>query len=184
MGMTRVFLGEKWQPNEIGVMVNHPTSRLIHEHFAGTRIRLAQPYSWISLDNTQLSLPPPGHQTTATGYPALRYEAFSQDFVVSVKQVLHPYVFCGRKVTVDFIAGACDMSRRSLQRRLAEKGTHYYALLDQVRFDVAKQMLQDANKRIRDISQMLGYSHATHFARAFRRIAGVTPKAYRQQFMR
>ena len=181
IGMARVFLGSKWQPDEIGVMLNHPPSRFIREQFSGTRIRLAQPYSWFSLDKSQLSSPPPGHQATAPGYPALHHEVLATDFVGSVKQVMHSYV-CEKKFTIDFIAGVCDMSKRSLQRRLAEKGTRYSIVLDEVRFDVAKWMLQDVNMRIADISEQLGYSDATHFARTFRRIAGVSPKVYRQQF--
>ena len=182
IGMTRVFLGPEWRPKEVGVMVNHPPSRFISEQFAGTRIRLGQPYSWIALDNTQLSLPP-DNESAAPRYPALHYEALSPDFLGSVKQVMHSYV-CEQKLRVDFIAEACDMSKRSLQRRLAEQGANYSELLDQVRFDVAKQMLQDVNKSVTDISELLGYSDATHFARSFRRIAGITPHLYRQQCSR
>ena len=181
IGMARVFLGSEWRPNEIGIMVSHPPSRFIREQFAGTRIRLAQPYSWIALDNTQLSLPPPGHQDAASESVYLRHEALSPDFIGSLKQVLHSYV-CEKQLTVDFITEACDMSKRSLQRRLAENGTHYSAVLDEVRFDVAKRMLRDGNKSISNISELLGYSDATHFARAFRRIAGIAPNRYRQQF--
>ena len=101
----------------------------------------------------------------------------------SFKQLLLPYV-CENNLTVASIAEACDMSKRSLQRRLAENGTHYSEVLDQVRFDVAKRMLRDKNKRSTEISELLGYSDATHFARAFRRIAGVTPTVHRQQFDR
>lgn len=180
MGMARVFLGPEWRPNEIGVMVNHPPSRLIREQFPDTRIRRAQPYSWIAIDKTQLCMPPPGHQTTAPRYPVLRHEALSQYFVGSVKQILHSYVF-EENVTVDFIAGVCDMSKRSLQRRLMEKGTSYSELLNLARFDVAARMLQEQNNSITDISQSLGYSDPTHFSRAFRRIAGIAPRLYREQ---
>lgn len=180
IGMARVFLGSEWRPNEIGVMVNHPPSRFIHEQFAGTRIRMAQPYSWIALDNTQLSLPPPGYQAAAPESLSLQHEALALDFLGSFKQLLLPYV-CENNLTVASIAEACDMSKRSLQRRLAEKGTHYSEVLDAVRFDVAKRMLRDENKSITDVSELLGYSDATHFARAFRRIAGIAPHLYRQQ---
>lgn len=70
------------------------------------------------------------------------------------------------------------MSKRTLQRRLAEQGTCYSEALDQVRFDVAKRLLLDGHKSITEISKLLGYSHVTHFSRAFRRIAGITPHLY------
>ena len=69
-----------------------------------------------------------------------------------------------------------------MQRRLAAEDTQYSKVLAGVRFDVAKQMLQEGNKRVGDISALLGYSNPTHFSRAFRRIAGIAPQMYSEQF--
>ena len=180
LGIVREFLGPRWLPTEIGVMVNHPTSRIIREQLADTRIRLAQPYSYIALENALLSAPPRGHQAATPGDPTCNYDELPLEFVNSLKQLLHSYIH-EEDLTINFAAQVCDMSKRSLQRRLAAKGTCYSELLDQVRFDVAKQMLQDRDKGITDISQLLGYSDASHFSRAFRRIAGIAPHLYRQQ---
>jgi AraC-like DNA-binding protein len=37
--------------------------------------------------------------------------------------------------------------------------------------------------KVKDVAKRLGYSDSAHFARAFRRIAGVSPKAYRRQYI-
>ena len=181
IGMVREFAGPRWQPTEIGVMVNHPTSRFIREQLAGMPIRLAQPYSYIALENTLLSLPPLGHQTAESGYPNLHCKELSGDLVGSLKQLLHSYLL-EKDLTIGLVSGLCDMSKRSLQRRLAAKGTRYSEVLDEVRFDAAKRMLQDPEKSVTEISLLLGYSDASHFSRAFRRIAGVNPRIYRQQY--
>jgi AraC-like DNA-binding protein len=87
-----------------------------------------------------------------------------------------------KDINIEFTAELCDMSKRSLQRKLATEGTRYAEVLNQVRFDAAKQMLQDHDRNLTDISHVLGYSDPTHFSRAFRRIAGVTPRVYRQAY--
>jgi len=181
IGMVREFTGPHWQPSEIGVMVDHRTPRFIREQFAGTSIRLAQPYSYIALENSLLSLPPLGDKAAAPGHPTSHHEELSRDFVGSLKQLLHSYVQ-ETDLNIEVAAGLCDLSKRSLQRKLTAQGTRYSRVLDEARFDVAKQMLQDRDKNITDISLLLGYSDPTHFARAFRRIAGVTPLIYRQQY--
>jgi len=182
IGIARMFLGAEWLPEEIGVMVNHPPSSFVSEQFPDTYIRLAQPYCYIALKNTQLSLPPLSHQSIATRYPASPHAALSTDFVGSIKKLVRSYI-SEENLNLELVAEICEMSQRSLQRRLAESSTHFTELLDYARFDLSKQMLQDANNNITDISQVLRYSDATHFARAFRRIAGISPHLYRQQFL-
>jgi AraC-like DNA-binding protein len=43
-------------------------------------------------------------------------------------------------------------------------------------------MLRDPDAKVTDIAHTLGYSDSAHFARAFRRIAGVNPRVYRRQY--
>jgi AraC-like DNA-binding protein len=175
----RVFAGPQWQPAEIGLMTHYTPCRSIREQFPRTRIRLSQPYSFIVLENALLSLPPlPPEATTPTSAP-LPCEPFSNDLVGSLKQVLHAYIQ-ESELSLDFAAGLCNTSRRSMQRKLADEGTCYTAVVDQVRFHAACRMLQDSNIKVADVAQRLGYSNPTHFSRAFRRIAGVNPRVYRQ----
>jgi AraC-like DNA-binding protein len=67
-------------------------------------------------------------------------------------------------------------------RKLTQIGTRYSEVLNQARFDVAGRMLQDPNVTVADVAYRLGYSSPAHFARAFQRIAGVTPRVYRQAY--
>jgi AraC-like DNA-binding protein len=62
-------------------------------------------------------------------------------------------------------------------------GTRYTEVLDHARFHAASRMLDNPAMTVTEIAQQLGYSDVAHFIRFFRRIAGVTPAAYREQFM-
>ena len=179
IGMVRAFTSPSWLPTEIGLMTNQVPQLHIREQFRGTLIRLSQPHSYVALENTLLSLPPLAQQAAAPACPALHCEGLASDFVGSLEQVLHSYIQ-EKDLSVQLVAELCEISKRSLQRKLAENETRYSELLDRVRFDAAKKMLQDHDSNITDISHVLGYSNVTHFARAFRRIAGVTPRVYSQ----
>jgi AraC-like DNA-binding protein len=181
IGMVRVFTGPKWHPTEIGVMTDRSPGLYIREQFWATRIRLSQPYSYLALENRLLSLPPLNPETAMPVSASPPYEPQSQQFADSLRQVLRSYIQ-ENDLSIEFAAGLCDTSKRSLQRKLKATGTCYSAVLDQARLDVAKWMLRDPGMKVIDVAQRLGYSNATHFARAFRRIAGVTPRVFRQQY--
>ena len=133
------------------------------------------------LDEALLSLPPLHHEAATPVSSTTHYESLPNDFVDSLKKVLLAY-FEESNSSIEVAAALCDMSKRSLQRRLLAASTHYSAVRDQVRFDAAKRLLQDPGNSVTDVALRLGYSDVTHFSRAFRRIAGVTPRIYRQQY--
>lgn len=100
------------------------------------------------------------------------------DFATSLRLLLSGYL--DESLTISDAADLVGMSERTLQRRLAEQGTNFNELLDQVRFDAARQLLQHNSISVTDISGELGYKNPANFTRAFRRWAGVSPRRHRQ----
>jgi AraC-like DNA-binding protein len=180
MGVVDLFAGPHWQPSEIGLIQHHLPDRVIREQYPYTRFRLAQQQSYIVVENALLDLPPLGPQATATASSPFSYESCSDDFPDALKQLLLSYIR-EKDLTMDFVADLCNMSTRSLHRKLAAFGTRYSEVLEQTRYHVASRMLQDPDTRVTDVAHTLGYTDASHFSRAFRRVAGICPKQYRQQ---
>jgi AraC-like DNA-binding protein len=83
------------------------------------------------------------------------------------------------KLTAESVAKTLAMSRRTLTRRLAEEGTSFREVLDEVRADLARALLQDRSLSIADVAFFLQYSEPTAFHRSFRRWTGQTPQQYR-----
>lgn len=73
------------------------------------------------------------------------------------------------------------MSPRTLQRRLAEAGTNYGAVLDGVRLEWAKMYLAQPGVALCEVSWLLGFSEQSAFNRSFKRWTGLSPGRYRQQ---
>ncbi|WP_232520747.1 AraC family transcriptional regulator [Rhodobacter sp. CZR27] len=69
---------------------------------------------------------------------------------------------------------------RSLQRRLAALDTSFERLVDEWRRTRALEMLAEG-AAVGMIAHRLGYSHAAHFTRAFRRWQGMSPSDHRRR---
>lgn len=83
------------------------------------------------------------------------------------------------------IAGHVATSERTLQRRFAAAVGHslvHEILLQRVRR--AKQLLVDTDRLVKQIARECGFSDAPRFCRAFQRIEGLSPIAYRRRYSR
>jgi AraC-like DNA-binding protein len=83
-------------------------------------------------------------------------------------------------LTLDAVAMLLAVSRRTLTRRLAEEGASFSGILDEVRGDFARTLLQDPSLSIGDIAFLLQYSEPAAFHRSFRRWTGQSPRAFRK----
>jgi AraC-like DNA-binding protein len=82
--------------------------------------------------------------------------------------------------TLDEVAATIATSSRTLQRQLAENGTTFQKLRDQVRADLALKYLRQSTLRFAEISEILGFAEPSVFTRSFRRWHGSTPREARR----
>mgnify|MGYP000229215455 CR=1 FL=1 len=75
-------------------------------------------------------------------------------------------------------------SLSTFKRHLQNEGTTYLELYNQVRKDIAQQMLQQKDNSLCEITYILGFANASAFHRAFKRWFDQTPKQYRAQFIK
>ena len=71
------------------------------------------------------------------------------------------------------------LSVRNLQRYLKEQNTSFRQIVDNVRSKLASQYLIDSTLSLNHISEVLGFTNYTEFARAFKRWNNVSPKDFR-----
>ena len=84
------------------------------------------------------------------------------------------------KLTLQEVADACYVSQWHLSKLLNRyTKKNFYDLLNNRRIRAAKELLADPSLRIGDIGEMIGYADPAHFARVFRKIAGMSANEYR-----
>lgn len=77
------------------------------------------------------------------------------------------------------LARQMHITTRTLNRRLKQEGTNYRQLRQAVIEELAKRSLAETDASITSIGGKLGYSESSAFVRAFKRMTGETPVAYR-----
>ncbi len=80
--------------------------------------------------------------------------------------------------TQDDIAQSVNMSGRTLQRKLADKGTSFSALLSDIRKELACSYLTQSHRSVGEVTYLLGFSEPANFSRSFKQWTGMTPAAY------
>jgi AraC-like DNA-binding protein len=80
--------------------------------------------------------------------------------------------------SVEIIASRLNMTPRTFQRKLLEEGTTYRKLSGSVRKELALQLIKKSNHKMEEIAQMLGYSDASSFRRAFKQWTDNNPSDY------
>lgn len=83
-------------------------------------------------------------------------------------------------VTIQELAQALHTSVRTLNRRFAEEGTHFQAVKDGLRRDIAVHRLTNSNTGMTALAFDLGFTDATGFCRAFKHWTGSSPSEYRK----
>ena len=105
-------------------------------------------------------------------------EMSHSDLQEKVRAVLRRVLPAGH-AEAEQIAALFSMHRRTLSRRLNTSGTSFQRLVDEGRFEIARQMLENTDVEIKQIAVILEYADASAFARAFRRWSGITPSQWR-----
>jgi len=108
----------------------------------------------------------------------------SDDKMVSTKAAITSLLgndFSNGVASFEEMAEIMHMSTSTLRRHLAQEGTSYQKIKDERRRDMAIELLCMSEKKINDVSELIGFADTSSFVRSFRSWTGVTPKVYRDQ---
>lgn len=181
LAIVRAFVGPGWCPSEIGLQSSLPIGQFAMEQFPNTRFLFGQKAAYFELPRAMLSLSHSNVSPVVTTQLITHTKADNQmDFPASLKKALRSYLGDGCP-DVKLAADIAGTSVRTLQRKLKHYGVSYSDLVQQTQFESATELLKNPDIRTLDIAYAVGYEDPSNFARAFRRIAGVSPREYRVQ---
>jgi AraC-like DNA-binding protein len=156
----------------------------IYEAHYGCCVRLKARRNNIVFRTNDLELPFATYnaELLATLNPQLEREIASRETQQTTsfraKRVLKR-LLGGQHTDIDEVAKELGMSRRTLQRRIAEDGSSFRQLLSDARRELARLYLLHPSLGLSQAASLLGYENSNSFLRAFRVWEGVTPTEWR-----
>lgn len=175
--VARLFAGPVWVPKEVGVVGSGGAGDFAENLFCVPGFATEQPYWWIALPRYMLAYPR-HHLIEPPKTTGARPEDPPSGFAAAVRHLLRLYRGDGF-LRPDEMADVAGFSVPELEQQLATEGQTYSRLVDETRFELARERLADTTMPIDDVAVEAGYGGAEQLSRAFRRFAGMSASEYR-----
>ena len=82
-------------------------------------------------------------------------------------------------ISLEAVASEMSMQPRTLNRRLQAEGKSFRQLVNEARFEVARQLLAGTRMDVTNVALALGYADPSGFTHAFQRWSGAAPSEWR-----
>ena len=181
----RSVLGDAWQPRSCSLVYPAPADAETHLAFYGPTVEFSAAANSFEIDNNLLDVlitdADPRLLELIRDHADLLAAQVRQnpDFLHHVRLLALQSIQQGG-CTAGRIAAEVGMSISTFNRQLVRNGTNFRSIRDETIRTLACQALKHTDLSVGSIAEQLGYSEAAAFNHAFRRLEGMTPRAYRR----
>ena len=176
----RELWGSRWAAEEVQFSRTKPADIGAYRRFFHAPCRFDRGRTAIFFPTTLLDKPMPEANPERLG--RLEQQALiigKGELLSRIRRVLRILLLSGQSSGQE-VAELLFLHRRTLNRRLHDKGTSFHQILEEIRFEAACQLLDKTQLPLTDIAASLGYSELSAFTRAFRRWSGLPPSRRRR----
>ncbi len=178
----RELCGPEWKPTEVRIAHREPSSAGPFRRAFRAPLRFDAEVNELVFPAYWLERPVAGAERELQQLLGKQIAALEarhrDDLPEQVRRVLRTALLTNHG-KAEQVAALFSMHSRTLNRRLNAFGTSFQELVDEGRYAISRQMLEDSKMTVSQIAAMLDYADAGAFGRAFRRWSGATPTRWR-----
>jgi AraC-like DNA-binding protein len=176
----RHFLGRDWRPKRVCFTHAAPRKRTVHNSVFGVRVEFGQAFNGIVGARADLDRVNPRADLgiARLARQLLESDAAPQGTCMSahVRHLIVRLLGAGR-CSIDAVAEQLGVDRRTVHRRLLREGQTFSRMMTGVKKELAARYLEDPQRRLQDIAELLGFSTLSTFSRWYRAQFGRTASA-------
>jgi AraC-like DNA-binding protein len=182
----KALAGPGWEASEVCLCRRRPADIEPYSRFFCTDLRFGAEYNAVVFPASWLDRPLGGTRELAQRQIMLEIEALEArgagDLDAQLRLVLRRLLIggaCKEDTCLARVAELFAIHRRTINRRLRAQGTSFQRLIDETRYEIARQLLRDTGLPITEVAAALDYTDPAAFNHAFRRWSGTSPSAWR-----
>lgn len=166
----RSLAGEDWRPLEAHLTHPPPRNRKYYRSFFGCPLIFSAEADALVVSARDLERAIPSAHPMIAHYLEQRVTELDvrpKQWDQRVTEVVRGLV-ADRDCSVERVAEHFACTRRTIHRHLAECGTSFSEILDAERADLALRLIEDRNRPLASVAEMLGFSAQSAMARWFK----------------
>jgi AraC-like DNA-binding protein len=180
--MLRSFLGDAWKAQSISFTHGPPRKRDTHRRVFGIPVEFNRDFNGIVCLAGDLEVPIPAADATMARYAQQYLDSVGSRANVTVSDKVRELIWImlptGR-CSVEQVAEHLGVDRRTVHRQLARDGETFSAILDAVRTEMVTRYIENRDRPLNVVAEMLGFSALSAFSRWFHGQFGCSVTAWR-----
>ncbi|MBO9521865.1 MAG: AraC family transcriptional regulator [Nocardioidaceae bacterium] len=179
----RLLAGEDARARRVSFL--HPRVGPVssYEETFGTDVRFGQPWCGMELADElaehEVDNADPETRRLVSRYLTASYLPEDAGLAPRVAELVRRLLPTGQ-CSAAAVADELGVHPRTLQRRLADEGTTFWAVADAERKEQAARLLAEPGLQLRQVAGLLGYAEQSTFNRSFQRWYGTSPARHRR----
>jgi AraC-like DNA-binding protein len=175
----RLILGAEWSPQAVCLAHERMARDADYRRAFHAPVRFNQPFDAVVMNardfKRAVRVPDPELKMQLEAYLGNLRHTRSGDIVHKIAELVRA-LLPAEAVTIERIAALLAISKRSLQRRLALRGTSYAEILSDTRAAMAQECMRNQHMSATDVAALLGYSQLSALSRFTRKRLGRSPR--------
>ena len=177
----KVMAGQRWHPYMVHFTFAKPVDLLPYKKIYTVPLMFDADFCGIAFHSSDLTIPLPEHN------PSLHENLYQQaewikshkkeDFKETVRLLIRKNLEL-QLVGEEYVTRFFPFEKRTMQRRLKEQNTSYRELLNEVRINMAMELLANSDISITRIADRLCFSDLANFSKAFTQYTGLSPREW------
>jgi AraC-like DNA-binding protein len=180
----RQLFRERWKPQAICFTYAAPAKKDVYRKFFGTDVLFGQDFNGIICAAKDIDVAVPAADAKMTRYVQQYLDTLAErrntTMSASVRECIYTMLPSGL-CSADSVAARLGVDRRTVHRHLEREGKTFSSIMDSVRAELVTRYVDNRERPLASVAELLGFSALSAFSRWFRSEFGCSVSEWRAE---